>query len=125
MTVPLGGTPPAEGAPWSSRPSRSHTMSPRVVRVRAALAALALIAFAAPGLAADKKEPTRMVVRYLGHQEEGKYRYLGKPVMVVALEPMEGGRPVELSVPNRDQNSKKVDPIRHVAEAVRSSKAGD
>jgi hypothetical protein len=100
-------------------------MGPRVVRVRAALVALALVAFAGPGLAAEKKEPTRMVVRYLGHQEDGKYRYLGKPVMVVAVEPIEGGRPVELAVPNRDQNSNKVDPIPQVAEAVRTSKAGD
>ena len=79
-----------------------------------------------PAVAQEKKK-TSTVVRYLGHQDDGKYRYQGKQVMVVALEPLGGGRPVELVVPNRDMGPKgdKFDPIPQVADVVRGLKKGD
>lgn len=76
---------------------------------------------------AQEKKKTRMVVKYAGHQDDGKHRYLGKPVMLLAVEPVEGGRPVELVVPNKDMGARgdKFDPIPQVADVVRGLKRGD
>jgi hypothetical protein len=79
-----------------------------------------------PVLAQPKeKKPTRMVVRYVGHTDDGKHRHLGKPVMLVGVEPLEGGRTIELVVPNRDMNKDEFDPLPRVAEAIRECKRGD
>ena len=78
--------------------------------------------------AAQEKKYVRMVVRYVGHHDDGKYRYMGKPTMLLAVEPLEGGRTVELVVPNKGQGdikNDKYDPIPQVAETVRELKRGD
>jgi len=78
-----------------------------------------------PAVAQEKKK-THMVVRYVAHQEDGKFRYQGKPVMLLAVEPLSGGRPVELVVPNRDMNKgDKIDPLPQVLDNVRPLKKGD
>lgn len=75
---------------------------------------------------AQEKKKTQMVVRYVAHQEDGRFRHMGKPVMVLAVEQLEGGRPVELIVPNRDMNKgDKIDPLPQVLDNVRSLKRGD
>jgi hypothetical protein len=75
----------------------------------------------------QEKKKTSMVVRYVGHQDDGKFKYQGKQVMLLAFEPLEGGRPVELVVPNRDMGARgnKFDPIPQVADVVRGLKKGD
>ena len=82
-----------------------------------------------PAAAQEKpKKITSMVVRYVGHQDDGKFRYLGRPVMVLAVESIDGGRPVELIVPNRgwdDPKNSKYDPIPQVADNVQNLKRGE
>ena len=105
-------------------PSRA----PRLRALCGALTATLVAAFfvASAAMAQEKeKKITRMVVKYLGHQDDGKHRYQGKPVMLLGVEPLEGGRPVELVVPNRDMKGDKFDPIPQVAETVRDLKRGD
>jgi hypothetical protein len=76
---------------------------------------------------AQEKKKTSMVVRYVAHLDDGKHRYQGKPVMLLQLEPLTGGRPVELVVPNRDMGARsdKFDPVPQVADVVRGLKKGD
>ena len=80
-----------------------------------------------PRAAAQEKKKTTLVVRYVGHTDDGKSRYQGKQVMVLAFEPLTGGRPVELVVPNRDMGARgdKFDPVPQVADVVRGLKRGD
>jgi hypothetical protein len=99
-------------------------MPSRALWLRALIGAFVLGGLLGPAMAQEKKR-TRMVVKYLGHQDDGKHRYQGKPVMLLGVEPLEGGRPVELVVPNKDMNGDKYDPIPQVAETVRDLKRGD
>jgi hypothetical protein len=78
-----------------------------------------------PRRAFAQEKRTRMVVKYLGHQDDGKHRYQGKPVMLLGVEPLEGGRPIELVVANKDMKGDKYDPVPKVAETVRDLKRGD
>ena len=55
-----------------------------------------------------EKEPVRQVVRYVAHKE--KVPYQGKLVMVLAVEPVGGGRQMELVVKNRE-NKREYDPV--------------
>lgn len=104
-------------------------MASRALWLPAVVGAVVLGGLLRPAAAQEKeKKITRMVVRYLAHQDDGKPRYLGKPVMLLAVEPIDGGRPVELVVPNRgwdDPKNGKYDPIPQVAENVRTLKRGD
>lgn len=59
--------------------------------------------------AQEKKDPVRQVVRYVAHKE--KVNYQGKQVMVLAVEPLAGGRVVELVVKNHDMNKREYDPV--------------
>lgn len=94
--------------------------------LRTLLCALFVGALHGPVLAQQKeKKNTRMVVKYVGHQDDGKFRHMGKPVMLLGVEPLEGGRTIELVVPNRDMNRNEFDPLPRVAEVVRDSKRGD
>lgn len=102
-------------------------MASRAPCLPAILAALAVASLAAPAPAQEKKY-TQMVVRYAGHQDDGRFRHLGKPVMLLWVTPLEGGSPVELIVPNKgmeDMRNDKYDPIPQVAETVRDLKRGD
>lgn len=102
-------------------------MASRALWLRAIFAALSLGGLLAPAMAQEKKH-TQMVVRYAGHQDDGRFRHLGKPVMLLWVEPLEGGNPVELIVPNKgmeDMRNDKYDPIPQVAETVRDLKRGD
>jgi hypothetical protein len=76
-----------------------------------ALAALCFAPAARPAFAAEKeKRPNRQVVKYVGHKE--KVLYQGKPVMVLAVEPLSGGgRQMELVVKNKDMNKREYDPV--------------
>lgn len=98
----------------------------RALWLRALICAF-LVGGVAPIVHAQPKEKknTRMVVKYVGHQDDGKHRHMGKPVMLLGVEPLEGGRPIELVVPNRDMNKDEFDPLPRVAEAVRDCKRGD
>jgi len=94
--------------------------------LRTLLCALFVGTMHRPVLAQQKeKKHTRMVVKYVGHQDDGKFRHMGKPVMLLGVEPLEGGRTIELVVPNRDMNKDEFDPLPRVAEAVRDCKRGD
>ena len=111
-------------------PSRAPRLRALCGALTATLVAAGLVAapffVPSPAFAQEKeKKVTRMVVKYLGHQDDGKHRYQGKPVMLLGVEPLEGGRPVELVVPNRDMNGDKFDPIPQVAETVRDLKRGE
>ena len=77
-----------------------------------AFACLCLCVFLTPLADAQnkkEKEPVRQVVRYVAHKE--KVPYQGKLVMVLAVEPVGGGRQMELVVKNRDMNKKEYDPV--------------
>src|SRR3954462_12060150 len=106
-------------------------MASRAAWLRAILFATVLAGIALPASCADKdkeKKITHAVVRYVGHQEDGKFRFQGKPVMLMWVEPLEGGRPAELIVPNKnmdDPKAGKLDPIPQVAELARTLKRGD
>ena len=104
-------------------------MASRASWLRAVVGAVVLGGIVSPAAAQEKpKKITSMVVRYVAHQDDGKFRYLGKPVMVLAVEPIDGGRPVELIVPNTgwgDMKNDKYDPIPQVAQNVRNMKRGD
>src|SRR5689334_13600101 len=56
-----------------------------------------------------EKEPNRQVVKYLAHKE--KVPYQGKPVLVLQVEPLLGGRPTELIVKNHDMNKREYNPV--------------
>jgi hypothetical protein len=104
-------------------------MASRALWLHAIVGAVVFGGLLRPAAAQEKpKKITSMVVRYLAHQDDGRFRYLGRPVMVLAVEPIDGGRPVELIVPNRgwdDPKNGKYDPIPQVAENVRNLKRGD
>lgn len=100
-------------------------MALRALLLRALLGAFLVGGVFSPALAQEKKK-TQMVVRYVAHQEDGAFRHMGKPVMVLVVEQLEGGRPVDLIVPNRDMNKGgKIDPLPQVLDNVRSLKRGD
>jgi hypothetical protein len=98
-------------------------MHPRANRLRAtsyalvAIVLLSLPAGARPAFAADKKdqkkeqkkEDASTVVKYVAHKE--KVPYQGKLVMVLGVEPLEGGRTMELVVKNQDMNKKEYNPV--------------
>lgn len=95
--------------------------------LRALIGAVVLGGLVLPAIAQEKKK-TSMVVRYVGHTVEGQYRYQGKNVMLLAVEPLEGGRRVELIVPNRDmgpRSDNKYDPVPQVADHLGGVKRGD
>lgn len=95
--------------------------------LRALTSAIVLCGLLQPALAQEKKK-TSMVVRYIGHTTEGQFKYQGKNIMLLAVEPLEGGRPVELIVPNRDMGARsdnKFDPIPQVADSLGGVKRGD
>ena len=100
-------------------------MPSRALWLRALIGAFLVGGFTQPAIAQEKKK-THMVVRYLGHQDDGKYKYQGKQVMLLAFETLDG-RPAELVVPNRDMGPKgnKFDPLPQVADVVRGLKKGD
>src|SRR5688572_11361383 len=83
------------------------------IATRAALLALAgMLALSAPLPAtaqAKEKQPVRQVVKYLAHKE--KVPYQGKLVMVLRVEPVAGGRPMDLVVKNHDMNKKDYNPV--------------
>ena len=108
-----------------SRAPRLRALCGALTATLVAASPFFVASFAPSPASAQEKKPTRMVVKYLGHQDDGKYRYQGKPVMLLGVEPLEGGRPVELIVPNRDRNGDKFDPIPQVADTVRGLKRGD
>ena len=102
-------------------------MAPKAQWLPALIAAIVLGGALRPAVAQEKKKTT-MVVRYVGHTDDGKSRYQGKQVMILAFEPLSGGRPVELVVPNRDMGARsdnKFDPVPQVADVVRGLKRGD
>lgn len=91
-----------------------------------AMVGAVVIAASLSSTLAQEKKKNQMVVRYVAHQEDGRFRHMGKPVMLLAVEQLGGGRPVELIVPNRDMNkSDKIDPLPQVLDNVRSLKRGD
>ena len=95
--------------------------------LRALVSAFLLGGLLEPALAQEKKK-TSMVVRYVGHTTDGQFKYQGKNVMLLAVEPIEGGRQVELIVPNRDMGARsdnKYDPIPQVADSLGGVKRGD
>ena len=95
--------------------------------LRALIGAVVLCGLLQPALAQEKKK-TSMVVRYVGHTTEGQFKYQGKNVMLLAVEPLEGGRQVELIVPNRDMGARsdnKFDPVPQVADSLGGVKRGD
>ena len=83
------------------------------IPARAALLALAfscVVSAPRPATAQTKeKQPARQVVKYLAHKE--KVPYQGKLVMVLRVEPVAGGRPIELVVKNHDMNKKEYNPV--------------
>jgi hypothetical protein len=101
------------------------TRAPRPRAILAAvLASLTLFAAARPAAAQEKKK-IHAVVRYVAHQEDGRYRYQGKPLMVLAVESLDG-RQAELLVPNRDMSKNdRIDPLPRVLDTVRALKKGD
>jgi hypothetical protein len=93
-------------------------MQTRAVRPRAACLALIAVACsfllsgARPAVAQQtykEKQPTRTVVKYVAHKE--KVPYQGKQVLVLQVEPVEGGRPIELVVKNHDMNKRDYNPV--------------
>jgi hypothetical protein len=82
-----------------------------------AFACLVLLALSArPALAQKKdynkdkeKEPNRQVVKYVAHKE--KVPYHGTLVLVLGVEPVQGGRPTELMVKNHDMNKREYNPV--------------
>src|SRR5687768_6924517 len=99
-------------------------MPSRALCLLALTSAILLGGLHRPAYAQEKKK-TSMVV---GYTDDGNYKYQGKKVMLLAFEPVEGGRPVELVVPNRDMGPKsdnRFDPIPQVADVVRGLKKGD
>ena len=105
-------------------------MQARAGRQRAASYALLVLAcsislsFAPRPAAAQtkEKEPVRQVVKYVAHKE--KVPYQGKEVMVLRVEPVTGGRPLELVVKNHDMNKKEYNPVLNT-DNVNALKAGD
>jgi hypothetical protein len=101
----------------------SSAPRPRAI-LAAVLASLTLFAAVRPAAAQEKKK-THLVVRYVAHQEDGRYRYQGKPLMVLAVESLDG-RQAELLVPNRDMSKNdRIDPLPRVLDTVRALKKGD
>src|SRR4051794_14542585 len=98
-----------------------HSRQSHAVRLRAksyALASLFLLACLclapaanrAPAAPAEKeKHVNRQVVKYVAHKD--KVMYQGKPVMVLAVESLTGGRQMELVVKNKDMNKREYDPV--------------
>ena len=91
-------------------------MHPRALWLRAtcyALIAFTLVSLstAAARAAAPEKEKkvNRQVVRFAGYKE--KVQFQGKPVMVLSVEPLEGGRPLDLVVKNHDMNKREYNPV--------------
>ena len=101
----------------------SRSLCPTALFGLVGVIALAGAALGAPQ--SQEKKKTHMVVRFVGYQDDGKYRYQGKPVMTLAVEPIEGGQPVQLVVPNKDMNANRIDPIPQVLDVVRNAKRGD
>src|SRR5207244_3666951 len=56
-----------------------------------------------------EKKVNRQVVRFAGYKE--KVPYQGKSVMVLSVEPLEGGRSVDLVVKNHDMNKRDYNPV--------------
>ena len=103
-------------------------MPRRALWPRLILCAAAFGAVSPLPVRAQEKPYLKRVVRYVDHVDDGKVRYLGKPTMVLRVEPLEGGGPIDLYVPNRGQGdirNDKYDPIPQVAETVRDLKRGD
>jgi hypothetical protein len=101
------------------------TRAPRPRAILAAvLAGLLLFAAARPAAAQEKKK-NHLVVRFVAYQDDGRYRYQGKPLMVLAVESLDG-RQAELLVPNRDMSKNdRIDPLPRVLDTVRALKKGD
>ena len=80
---------------------------------RAAATALAfcVLLAAAPSQAQQEKEKkkTTVVGRYLAHKE--KFNYQGKKVLLLGIEPVAGGKPMELIVANHDMNKPDYNPV--------------
>jgi hypothetical protein len=102
----------------------SRAPGPRAILAAVIASTLVLCAAARPAAAQEKKK-THVVVRYVAYQDDGRYRYQGKPLMVLAVESLDG-RAAELLVPNRDMNKNdRIDPLPRVLDTVRALKKGD
>jgi hypothetical protein len=96
---------------------RTRAGWPRAVSL--AFACLVVILVAAPPALAQKKdynkdkdkekEPNRQVVKFVAAKE--KVPYQGKQVLVIAVEPVAGGRATELVVKNHDMNKAEYNPV--------------
>jgi hypothetical protein len=56
-----------------------------------------------------EKKKTTIVGRYLAHKE--KFNYQGKKVLLLGIEPVGGGKPMELIVANHDWNKPDYNPV--------------
>lgn len=96
-------------------------MTPPPASLRMLVCAVALAGLARQAPAQDKW--TYKVVKYVAHQERARYQ--GKQVLALGVEPLEGGRTLELIVANKDMNRQEYDPVPQAADTVRYLKPGD
>ena len=68
------------------------------------------------------EENTTSVVKYVGSKTA---KIGGKEVMVVVVGPKQGAGAKEITVPNRDKDSKKLDPPSRIVDTVKELKPGD
>ena len=90
----------------------SNTSPIRILpRAAATVVAFWILLAAAPSQAQQEKEKkkTTVVGRYLAHKE--KFNYQGKKVLLLGIEPVAGGKPMELIVANHDMNKPDYNPV--------------